>query len=79
MKAKAKAATSNCKGDSNSESESYFESKEKPRTKTTTPSQESVPLLNGDFDAWLIFGDNDGYGVMRDEQWTRIYTCISLK
>jgi hypothetical protein len=40
--------------------------------------QKDLPLPNGDFQAWLLFGDNGGYSVAKDE-WTRIQAWVSLK
>jgi hypothetical protein len=30
-----------------------------------TKVQNDLPLLDGDFQAWLLFGDNGGYSVTR--------------
>ncbi len=38
-------------------------------TPTTLP--KPIPLPNGEFQAWLVFGDNGGYSVTK-EDWTRI-------
>jgi hypothetical protein len=35
-------------------------------------------LPNGDFQVWLLFGDNGGYSAAKDE-WTRIRAWVSLK
>jgi endonuclease III len=45
-------------------------------TPTTLP--KPIPLPNGEFQAWLVFGDNGGYSVTR-EDWTRIRAWVSLK
>ncbi len=49
-----------------------------PRKPIPTNFQIDLPLPNGDFQAWLLFGDNGGYSVAKDE-WTRIRAWVSLK
>jgi hypothetical protein len=37
-----------------------------------------LPFPNGEFQAWLLFGDNGGYSIAKDE-WTRIRAWVGLK
>jgi hypothetical protein len=48
----------------------------KPKLPNHLPKH--LPLQNGEFQAWLLFGDNGGYSITKDE-WTRIRAWVSLK
>jgi hypothetical protein len=48
-----------------------------PKKSIHTNLQNDLPLPNGDFQAWLLFGDNGGYSIAKDE-WTRIRAWVSL-
>jgi hypothetical protein len=41
----------------------------KPKPPNCLPKH--LPLPNGEFQAWLLFEDNGGYSIAKDE-WTRI-------
>lgn len=49
-----------------------------PKKTKTSKEQNDLPLPDGDFQAWLVFGDNGGYSVAKEE-WTRIRAWVSLK
>jgi hypothetical protein len=49
-----------------------------PNKPIPTNLQNDLPLPNGDFQAWLLFGDNGGYSIAKDK-WTRIRAWVSLK